>query len=201
MLADHIGISKLRDMASKGERLLVDVRLTDLPRISVLLYPEIDVSDEPISLRFDFRRSTQGLPIINGSASGFIDLQCQRCLGLLRWPIDLAFSLTVAVSQADLARSSEPFDTVLASDGSISLLELTEDELLASLPLAPMHDSLAACNLQDLLDRGAGNSLDELLVGDIQPAPAERADEIRRPFAGLSLLLKQKADPEAGNKS
>jgi uncharacterized metal-binding protein YceD (DUF177 family) len=89
----------------------------------------------------------------------------------------------------------------LASDGSISLLELTEDELLASLPLAPMHDSLAACNLQDLLDRGAGNSLDELLVGDIQPAPAERADEIRRPFAGLSLLLKQKADPEAGNKS
>ena len=193
MLADHIGIPKLRDMASKAERLLVDVRLTDLPRVAVLLYPEIDVSDEPISLRFDFRRSTQGLPIINGSASGFIDLQCQRCLGLLRWRIDLAFSLTVAVS--------EPFDTVLASDGGISLLELTEDELLASLPLAPMHDSLAACNLQDLLDRGAGNSLDELLVGDIQSALAEHADEIRRPFAGLSLLLKQKADPEAGNKS
>ena len=201
MLADHIGIPKLRDMASKSESLLVDVRLTDLPRIAGVLYPDIDVSDQPISLRFDFRRSTQGLPVINGSASGCIDLQCQRCLGLLRWPVDLAFGLTVAVSEADVARSSEPFDTVLASNGGISLLELTEDELLASLPLAPMHENLADCRLQDLLDNGAGSSLDELVVGDRQPVAAERTDEIRRPFAGLSLLLKEKTDPEVGNQS
>jgi len=201
MLADHIGIPKLRDMASKSERLSVDVRLTDLPRIAGLLYPDIDVSDQAISLLFDFRLSTQGLPVVEGLASGCIDLQCQRCLGLLRWPVRLAFSLTVAVSQADVARSSEPFDTVLASDGGISLLELTEDELLTGLPLAPMHENLAACNLQDLLDKGAGKSLDQMLVGDMQPVSAERADEIRRPFAGLSLLLKQKADPEIGNKS
>lgn len=201
MFADRIVIPKLRDMASKSERLLVDVRLPDLPRIAGLLYPDIDISDQSISLRFDFHRSTQGLPVINGLASGCMDLQCQRCLGLLRWPVDLVFSLTVALSQADVERASEPFDTVMASEGGISLLELTEDELLASLPLAPMHEDLAACNLQDLLENGAGNSLDQLFVGDRQPVSAENADEIRRPFAGLSLLLNQKTDPEIGNKS
>jgi uncharacterized protein len=197
MVADHIGIPKLRDLASKSERLVVDVRLTDLPRVAGLLYPDCEASDQQISLRVDFRRGTQGFPEINGSASGFIDLQCQRCLGLLRWPVDLAFRLTVTQTEAEMAKASEPFDTVLANDGGISLLELTEDELLASLPLAPMHENLADCALQDLLEKGAGNSFDRLEVGETQAASAMPADDIRRPFAGLSLLLKQRGDPDS----
>ncbi len=197
MVADHIGIPKLRDMASKSERLVVDFRLTDLPRIAGLLYPDCEASDQQISLRFDFCRGTQGLPEINGSASGFINLQCQRCMGLLSWPVDLAFRLTVAQSEAEMAKAAEPFDTVLANDGGISLLDLTEDELLASLPLAPMHENLANCAIKDLLEQGAGNSLDILEVGEPQAAAVTPADDIRRPFAGLSLLLKQRGDPDS----
>jgi len=96
-----------------------------------------------------------------------------------------------------MAKSSEPFDTVLATDGRISLLELTEDELLASLPLAPMHENLASCSVKDLLEKGAGNSLDSLEFGETQAASVASADEIRRPFAGLSLLLKQQGKPES----
>lgn len=197
MLADHIGIPKLRDLASKSERLLVDVRLSELPRLAGLLYPDCEASDQQISLRFDFRFGAQGFPEISGFASGFIQLRCQRCLGLLRWPVDLAFSLAVAQSEAEMAKSSEPFDTVLASDGGISLLELTEDELLASLPLAPMHENLASCAIKDLLEKGAGNSIDRLEVGEAEAASATPADDIRRPFAGLSLLLKQQGGPES----
>ena len=194
MFADHIGMPKLRDMASRSEQLNVDIRLKDLPRVEGLLYPESEASDQLIRLQFVFSRGAQGFPEINGSASGFIDLRCQRCLGLLRWPFVLEFDLAVAESEDELATSSEPFDTVLASDGMISLLELTEDELLASLPLAPMHEDLADCELKSLLANGAGASLDKLDVAGVQTASVAPGDDIRRPFAGLSSLLRQKGN-------
>jgi uncharacterized metal-binding protein YceD (DUF177 family) len=186
---------KLRDMAGRSEQLIVDIRLQDLPRLKGLLYPEHEASDQLIRLQFVFGRGAQGFPEINGSASGFINLRCQRCLGSLSWPVDLAFNLAVAESEEELAASSEPFDTVLATDGVISLLELTEDELLASLPLAPMHENLEDCELKGLLANGAGSSLDRLDVAGVQPAVAAPEDDVRRPFSGLSSLLKQKGNP------
>lgn len=198
MLADRIGMSKLRDMASKSERVVVDVSLQNLPRLAGLLYPDSAASDQQIRMQFDIRRGTQGLPEINGSASGFVNLRCQRCLGLLEWPVELQFSLAVAESEAEIAKSPAPFDTVMPHDGGISLLELGEDELLASLPLAPMHENPATCEVPDPAgaERNAGMKID-----DLQPAKVIAAEDLRRPFAGLAALLKQEGSAGNSDKS
>jgi len=70
MQADHIGIPKLRDMASKSERLRVDFRLTDLPRVAGLLYPDFEASGQQIRLIFDFRRGPRVPPENNGVTLG-----------------------------------------------------------------------------------------------------------------------------------
>ena len=189
MLADHIGISKLRDMAGKSERIEASVSLKDLPRVAGLLYPGYGSTDQRIQMHFEFRRGTQGLPEIVGSASGYIGLCCQRCLGLLEWPVDLTFSLVIAETEAEVEKSAAPFDTLFASDGGIRLLDLCEDEVLASLPLAPMHENLAACRLVDSVLET--HQLDNLKVVDGQVA------DITRPFAGLATLLKQRAGSDS----
>jgi len=199
MFADHIAMSKFRDMVGKSERIVVDVSLADLPRLVGLLYPDDTVAKRQIRMQFEFRRGTQRLPEIIGSASGVINLRCQRCLGLLEWPVELGFSLVVAENAAEFEKSSAPFDTVLAPDGGISLLELAEDELFASLPLAPMHDDPAICR------SGVHDAEDARLrsaeVGDVHVAEPMPAANTTRPFAGLAALMTEKASSGNGNKS
>ena len=64
----------------------------------------------------------------------------------------------------------------MTSDG-ISLVEVVEDEVLASLPMVPSHDSADACSQ----------------VNQLSEEPVAEQEKIYKPFAGLSEMMESAA--------
>ena len=139
MLVDHIGIPQLRDMAKRSEKVSGDVDIAGLTRLAETLFSEDNQKNSHIAAQFAVGSSMQGFPEISGTLSGKLALQCQRCLGLLEWPLELDFKLAVVESDEDTEDFAEPFDTVIAGEHGIRLADIVEDEVLSSLPLAPVH--------------------------------------------------------------
>lgn len=100
-----------------------------------------------------------------------VKLTCQRCLGAVSVPLEIAGRFRFVEGEARAAEEdAESDEDVLASSRNLDLHALAEDELLLALPLVPRHD---ACP--------------EPLVA---PAPGSGEDEPREPgpFAALAGL-------------
>ena len=199
MLVDHFGIPQLRDFASRSEQVSSSVRVDDLPRLAELLHPDGGLADnlsgpkgsghesgnkegqQELDVRIEFLGGMQSFPEIKGHVVGSLEIFCQRCLGALKWPVDLDFRLVVVASEADFDEVAEPFDTVVAGEHGIKLAEVIEDELLSSLPLAPMHEDLASC------ETSIGVKFTDI---DNESSEFEAETETNRPFGDLASLLK-----------
>jgi uncharacterized protein len=112
-----------------------------------------------------------------------MELICQRCLGPLRWETELPLRLVVVESETAADELAEPFDSVVADEQGISLLTIVEDELLSSLPLAPMHTDERICERE-----GVRVKMDK--------APTDAEQDTNRPFADLGKLLKGASEDE-----
>ena len=94
----------------------------------------------------------QGMHFLDVSLTGLCRLRCQRCLQGLDYPVQLDSRLLLR-DQADLnaldmaGDNEEEFDSIVA-DSNLNVLELLEEELLLSLPIAPKHE-LGACQATD----------------------------------------------------
>jgi uncharacterized protein len=200
MLADHFGIPQLRDFASRSEQVSSSIRVDELPRLAELLHPDSRLADKEsllnegqikagrkaeqqreLDVRIEFLGRMQGFPEIKGHITGSLDVYCQRCLGSLNWPVDIDFRLVVIGSEADFDKVAEPFDTLVAGDHGVQLTEVIEDELLGSLPLAPMHADLANC------ETSIGVKFTDL---DSESSAPDSGTETNRPFGDLASLLK-----------
>ena len=183
MLADHIGVPHLRDLASRSEQLRDSINLGEMSRLEDILYSGSEQAGKELDVELEFLGGVQGYPEISGHVKGTLEIICQRCLGSLNWPVDLDFQLIVVGSEEDCDEVAEPFDAVVAGDHGVQLVSIIEDELLSSLPLAPMHETGDTC----LVD-----------VEVVQEqADAQESEETNKPFADLASLLK---DDEATDK-
>ena len=195
MLADHIGVPQLRDLASRSEQVSSPVRVNDMPRLAELLHPDVKLADEELDVRIRFLGGTQGnaqgnsqsniqgFPEIRGHLTGSLHIYCQRCLGPLDWSVDIDFHLVIINSMADFDVVAEPFDAVVAGEHGIRLAELIEDELLSSLPFAPMHADLESCE----------TSIGVKFIEDGNKPSESGSDmdsDTNRPFGDLAALLK-----------
>ncbi len=79
-----------------------------------------------------------------------VQLQCERCLGTLSLPLNLAPEIYFASS----GRSIEELDErdIIAVEGPIDLRNLVEEEILLALPMMPMHQP-DQCEASELLKR------------------------------------------------
>ena len=74
------------------------------------------------------------------SVRGEVVLTCQRCLGSMPHAVDIERTLYLARNAAEMERLAALPDSDAIQPGErLSLVELVEDEVLLSLPLAPMH--------------------------------------------------------------
>ncbi|MCL2658386.1 MAG: YceD family protein [Betaproteobacteria bacterium] len=69
-------------------------------------------------------------------------LECQRCLGVMPWPLNLESKLLLVapgepIPDEDL--EEDDFDSIVA-ERDLNVRELIEEELLLALPLAPRHE-------------------------------------------------------------
>ncbi len=121
-----------------------DISLSELRRVSELLHggqPDSKVPD--ITLTFEFLRNEYETPMLVGHLESSLELECQRCLRSLKWPVALDFKLMIDASD-DLVRDSS-IDTLYSDDGFIDIAEVIEDELILAIPLVAMHED-TACN-------------------------------------------------------
>ena len=179
MLAEHFGVPQLRDLASRSEQIVDKVAVRDMSRIVALLHSAggcgADARDTLLDVTVLFHGGMQGFPEIELRVAGRLSLCCQRCLGLLDWEVNLDSHLVVVESEADLDGIAEPFDAIVAGEHGVQLAAVIEDELLAGMPLSPMHEDKALCGAE------AGMLENE--------SEAEGRTETNRPFADLATLL------------
>jgi uncharacterized protein len=176
MLAGVIGSAEIAELAGRHAEQQLAWRVADLDRLAAVAD---GARSGELTVLAAFRPAAEGLARLDLSIHGTLVLTCQRCLGDLVWPVDLSAEFCIVASDDDAGRLREPIDAVAPGPEGLSLAELTEDEVLAALPLAPMHAAGAGCT--------AGE-------------PASVPDGPNRPLAGLAALLKKDADDPVGGR-
>lgn len=103
-----------------------------------------------------------------------VPLRCERCMGLVSWPVRTEATLALAADLSSADAAPAGLEPVLAEQGRVVLRDLVEEELLLALPLVARHEDAAQC-----------------AAGAAAASVAE--DEItQKPFAQLKDLLKQR---------
>ena len=121
-----------------------EIALSDLERLGELLYPGREANSHgKVNLEFAFSRNELGVPMISGQIRTRLDLECQRCLQALDWPLELDFRLMIDASDELVQNSS--VDTLYSDEGFIDIVEVVEDELILAIPFVVMHED-TACN-------------------------------------------------------
>ena len=86
------------------------------------------------------RVDQRGSLSLHVSINGAVGLTCQRCLGSMPYTVEVERTLYLAHNEAELERlDALPDSDAIQAGERLSLVELVEDEVLLSLPLAPMH--------------------------------------------------------------
>jgi len=121
--------------------------------------------------RIQFHRMANA-PVADVSVSAEGMLICQRCMGPLQWSMSGGGSVAMVADAVEADRAPAGLETILAPGHRVSVRDLVEEELLLSLPIAPLHESddASGCGVTD------------------EKTPAE---ERNRPFAQLGKLLKR----------
>ncbi len=172
MVAGCIGSAELADLVARGATLGLKLPVSSLERLAALAPSATDTgtgqtTTEDLSASCTFQLGSEGYPQLHLVVTGVVPLTCQRCLDLLEFPVSLDVLLTMIRSDDEAASLSAPFETTLLVDGELLPAQIIEDEVLAALPLAPMHSETAAC-------------------GRVEQA---KSGEMYRPLAGLADLL------------
>ena len=165
-----VAMRKLREWAGRRHVMETSFEIGASPRLAALCCAT-GVA-ERIDARWSFKAGLEGFPLIRLRARGALQLECQRCLAPLSWPIEVDCRLTAVGSENEIREVAYPYDTVVAGHEGLSLGKILEDEILTSLPMAPAHSQCAA-------------------VREARPEVARRAS---RPLAGLGALMRQARD-------
>jgi DUF177 domain-containing protein len=124
-------------LATRGEALAGEMDVKRRERI----VDRLAATDVPaaIAWRIEGGRDARERPMLTLSLRGSLPLLCQRCLQRFDAVIEQASELLLARDEADLARLDADEREVVLGTVPLDALTLIEDELLLSLPFAPMH--------------------------------------------------------------
>ena len=133
------------DFARNGQQISGKVPVAELSRL-------LDMLENPqgfFGYMVQGGMDKQGSPYLDIDIAGSCQLRCQRCLKGFDYPVHLNLRLLLRdqASLDALDDEEEEFDSILA-DAKLDVLDLLEEEILLSLPIAPKHE-LAACQPED----------------------------------------------------
>lgn len=149
--------------ADQRRRLEGTVRIDGLTRlVDALMNTEGEVT---VDLAFGRDGRTA---VIAGSIGAELQLQCQCCLEVLRWPVSATVRLGVVESIDAAGLLSEDYEPLVLETEQIAVADIVQDELLLAIPYCPQHPQCGA------------------------PASTERRDKPERPnpFGILADLIK-----------
>jgi uncharacterized protein len=135
-------------------------------------------ADGEVLFDLSFCRDEQRHARLDGSVRTELTLECQRCLGAMKFPVERRFSVVFVQGLNEAERLPDDLDPCLVEEGVVDFRELIEDELLLALPQVPMHDA-DVCQLPDEF------------VSD-EEAQVSEPEQQENPFAVLSALKKDR---------
>ena len=162
-------------LANRGEALAGEIDVAQRARVLDRLAQTAKAA--MVSWRIDGGHDALDRPTLTLTVRGSLPLVCQRCLQPFDASIEQRSELLLARDEAELARLDTEEAEVLLALTPLDALTLVEDELLLSLPLAPMHPE-AQCPAVPAPAAGSG------VVGPERNAPS--------PFARLAALKKER---------
>lgn len=130
-------VSPLR-MAAREEAEAGTLDARRLAAVADVLAP----GDEPVDVEWRISGGTtaEGRPMLSIALSGALPLTCQRCLATFAWPLAQETRVLLARDDAELAALDEMVDDeVILGSAKVGAHALVGDELLLSLPFAPVH--------------------------------------------------------------
>jgi uncharacterized protein len=138
------------DFAKNGKHLSGELPVAELPRLLDMLETPQGVLHYTVQGGVD----KQGIHFLDVGVVGQCRLLCQRCLNAMDYPVRLDTRLLLrdqagldALDDDVAGGSEEEFDSILA-DTRLNVLDMLEEEILLSLPIAPKHE-LGACRATD----------------------------------------------------
>lgn len=134
---DFPQVIDLEDSFQKGATLSGVCSSRDMSRLTELLNKEVDT----IEYTLTFERQGQH-NVIHCVVTTCLDVLCQRCNEEMVLPIQLDSYLCVITSDALSKKVPKKYEPFVVDTGSISVLDLLEDELLLGIPMIPRHESL-----------------------------------------------------------
>lgn len=125
------------EFARTGQALQGSLAVPELKRLKESLADDLGRIDFAVKGARDARRR----PVLALEISGNLHLQCQRCLGLLEYPLRLSNTLLL-VSAGEVAAGDldDEDDEWIEASGELDVAMLIEDEIILSLPYAPRHE-------------------------------------------------------------
>ena len=132
-----------------------------LTRLQDSLYDAVGLVDFVVQGGHDARRR----PTLSLEVSGVLHLRCQRCLGQLDYPLQLAGTLLLGnpgdTAAGELADEANEW---IEASAQLDVASLVEDEIILGLPYSPRHPE-GQCRLrQDGLARDTQQSAFEKLA-------------------------------------
>jgi uncharacterized protein len=145
------------EFSRSEQQLRGSLPVRDLRRLEDLLH------DASGSLDYELKgtRDARNRPQLALKVVGRLHLQCQRCLGLLDYPVDVANTLLVVPrdAQSDEEMTDPEAPDAIEADPQLEVAGLIEDEILLSLPLAPRHPEGACASRLEQHDRSGSKSV------------------------------------------
>jgi uncharacterized protein len=138
------------DFAANRREISGEIPIAELQRLQDVLETSRGILQYTVQGGVD----KQGIHFLDVGVAGQCRLRCQRCLEGFDYPVRLdtrlllrdQASLDELDSEAD-GTAEEEYDSILA-DKHLDVLDLLEDEILLSLPIAPKH-ALGTCQATD----------------------------------------------------
>jgi uncharacterized protein len=129
------------ELARDGGSLEGTFDVADLERLA----DRVAEGSSQVSWRIAGTRDEAGRPALEIAIEGEVPVTCQRCLSDFAYPVDHRTLAVLARSESEADALDEASDhEVVVADRPLDPAQLVEDELLLTLPFAPMHEEACA---------------------------------------------------------
>jgi uncharacterized protein len=107
--------------------------------------PALESSEGELHVVLELGKDPGGIRYLAGTIKGEIIMQCQRCLGPMRLPLDLKFRLGLVHEATAAGSLPDYYEPLLITGEPASIADIVSDEVLLALPLVPLHVNDGRC--------------------------------------------------------
>lgn len=112
------------------------LKIADMHRLSA----NVVASGDVVAVHLQFGVDEQKITYLTGHLDTKLTLHCQRCMEPFIYGIMSDFVLGIVSTLDEANALPERYEPALATEGSLALRELIEDEIILNLPIIPRHE-------------------------------------------------------------